>query len=120
MAMPTRAKRKKQYRAPHSAAVPTMIARFSVPSMRSPKRSTSPANGTSRSFGWLPQAAPATPRKTKPRPIVSISTAKGGSPIIGRSSTRSSSMPTAAMIRTVARKPGTKPHSSTLMNVKAM
>ena len=55
-----------------------------------------------RAVGSLPQMAPATARNIKPRPIVSINTEKCGSPIMGRTTRRSVSAPSAAMVNTVA------------------
>ena len=61
-----------------------------------------PAKGESRARGWFPQMAPATARITKPRPMVSMSTANGGSPIMERSTPRSKAIPKPAMMSNVA------------------
>ena len=52
--------------------------------------------------------------------MVSISTAKCGSPIMGRSSSRSVSAPSSAMTAKAAKKPQTNGQPSRLMKVKAM
>ena len=59
-------------------------------------------------------------RRMKPRPMVSISTAKCGSPIMGRSSSRSIKAPSTAMTPRVASRPQAKGQSRMLTKVKAM
>ena len=44
-------------------------------------------------------------RSTKPTPMVSINTANGGSPIIGRNTARSNAMPKTSIATMVSAKP---------------
>ena len=61
----------------------------------------------------------ATVRSTKPRPMVSISTANGGPPIIGRTTTRSTAMPKASMATKVSAKPARYGNPARLTQVNA-
>ena len=97
-----------------------MMTTFSAPMTRFSHCQTMPTYGRSSARGSLPHMAPATARSVKPRPMVSISTAKCGSPIMGRSNTRSSRAPTTAMTSTAAKRPSAKGQSRRLMKTTAM
>ena len=71
-------------------------------------RTTPPASGEAMDLESLPQTAPAIARSRKPRPMVIISTAKGGSPIIGRTTARSIRTPAKAIAAIAANTPQTK------------